>query len=129
MTKDKTKENILRSSGAIPQRCMACGKCSASCPGHFDMDIPPHKVVNYINNNRTAEVLASKTLWACMGCFACAERCPRGVEPVNLIEAARAVVLRKQDSARLKQDDIPGIVDADDDVPQQLLVASLRKRG
>ena len=87
-TKELCKEAI-RISGIDPRKCMKCGKCSATCPAFEDMDIHPHEFVSMLCDGRIDRLLTSKSLWRCVSCFACVERCPRGVEPAKLIEAAR----------------------------------------
>ena len=37
-------EKIKEISGANPQKCMKCGKCSATCPAFNEMDIKPHQL-------------------------------------------------------------------------------------
>ena len=70
-------------------------------------------------------LLNSESLYKCLSCFACIERCPRGVEPAKLVEAVRLSVVRKQGANRITADDVPQIVD--EDTPQQLLVSAFRK--
>ena len=41
-------EKIKEISGANPQKCMKCGKCSATCPAFNEMDIKPHQFVSYV---------------------------------------------------------------------------------
>ena len=67
----------------------------------------------------------SESLYKCLSCFACIERCPRGVEPAKLVEAVRLSVVRKQGANRMTADDVPQMVD--EDTPQQLLVSAFRK--
>ena len=43
-------EKIKEISGANPQKCMKCGKCSATCPAFNEMDIKPHQFVSYVVN-------------------------------------------------------------------------------
>ena len=64
----------------------------------------------------------SKSLWKCLSCFACVERCPRDVKPGKLIDAARQVVVRQKDQNYLLADEIPELIDPD--LPQQLLVSA-----
>jgi heterodisulfide reductase subunit C len=91
------------------------------------MDIKPHLFVKYIEEGRLAELARSESVLKCLSCFACAERCPRGVEPSALIEAVRLVNIRKQGGNRNIVDKIPGLTNNDDDIPQQLIVSILRK--
>jgi len=70
-------------------------------------------------------LMASKSLYRCLTCFACVERCPRQVEPAKLIEAVRLMVIRQQGQNHLKPDQLPGMLD--EDMPQQALVSAMRK--
>ena len=118
-------EEIRLISGVNPLKCMKCGKCSASCPSYNEMDIKPHQFVSYVVSGDIEALLSSKSAEKCLACFACIERCPRGVEPAKLVEAVRLSVVRKQGGNRLKADDVPALLD--EDMPQQLLVSAFRK--
>ena len=121
------KEEILIMSNTDPKKCMGCGKCSATCPPGFDVDVSPFRFVKYALDGNFERLLESKILWKCLSCFACVERCPRGVEPAALIEAVRLICIRKRDGNYLRPDDIPDLVKFDEDIPQQLIVSALRK--
>lgn len=119
------REEILRMSGVNPKKCMKCGRCSASCPAYDEMEYHPHQFVNMVDNGDIEPLLASESLYKCLSCFACIERCPRGVEPAKLVEAVRLVAIRKQGANRLTAKDVPAFLD--DETPQQLLVSAFRK--
>ena len=121
----KDKEQILRSSGVNPLKCMRCGKCSATCPSYDEMEYHPHQFVYMVEKGEIEPLMASKSLYKCLSCFACVERCPRGVEPAKLVEAVRLLVIRQQGCNHLRADDIPARLD--DDLPQQAIVSALRK--
>ncbi len=70
-------------------------------------------------------LLESKSLYKCLTCFACVDRCPRGVEPAKLIEAVRLVAVRPKGANHLTANDIPALLD--DDMPQQAIVSAFRK--
>ena len=121
----KRKEQILRMSGAEVRKCMKCGKCSATCPSYDEMEYHPHQFVAMVNEGNIEKLMESDSLYKCLTCFACVERCPRGVEPAKVVEAVRLEVIRQQGKNRLKQDDIPGSLD--EDTPGQLLMTAMRK--
>ena len=125
MDKTYAKEKIKEISGVNPSRCMKCGKCSATCPAFSEMDIKPHLFVSYVEKGNIEALANSKTLERCLSCLACVERCPRGVEPGRLIDAARQLIIREKGMDLLKADDIPEIVD--DETPQQLLMSAFRR--
>ena len=119
------KEQILRISGADVRKCMRCGKCSAACPSYDEMEYHPHQFVNMVNDGKIEKLMESESIYKCLTCFACVERCPRGVEPAKVIEAVRLEVIRQQGRNRLKPDQIPELWD--EDLPGQLLMTAMRK--
>ena len=118
-------ERIREISGTNPLKCMKCGKCSATCPAFNEMDIKPHQFVSYVANNNVEELLKSESLWKCLSCFACVERCPRDVKPGKIIDAARQLVVRERGGNYLTADEIPELLD--EELPQQLLVSAYRR--
>ena len=118
-------ERIKEISGVNPLKCMKCGKCSATCPAFNEMDIKPHQFVSYVQNGDIEALTNSKSLWKCLSCFACVERCPRDVQPGRLIDAARQLVVRQKGQAGLAPEEIPELLD--EDLPQQLLVSAFRR--
>ncbi len=118
-------EQIKEISGADPLKCMKCGKCSASCPSFNEMDIKPHQFVSYVQNDDIEALVNSESLWKCLSCFACIERCPRDVKPGKLIDAARQMVVRQRGEDYVSPDEIPELLDPD--LPQQLLVSAFRR--
>ena len=124
MRNNLTKE-IVRMSGVDPKKCMKCGKCSASCPAFSEMEYHPHQVASMIVNGEIEPLLNSNALYLCLSCYACVERCPRGVEPAKLIEAVRLIKTRQKGMDHLTPNDIPGRLT--DNIPQQALVSAFRK--
>ena len=123
---DKNRaEEIREISGVDPYKCMKCGKCSASCPSFNEMDIKHHQFVSYVLRDDIESLVQSKSLWKCLSCFACVERCPRDVKPGKLIDAARQIVEREKGGNYLSPDEIPSLLDPE--LPQQLLVSAFRR--
>ena len=118
-------EQIKEISGVNPLKCMKCGKCSASCPSYNEMDIKPHQFVSYVQNGDIEALVNSKSIYKCLSCFACIERCPRSVQPGKLIDAARQLVIRQKGQSHLSPDEIPALLD--EETPQQLLMSAFRK--
>lgn len=122
---DREKEQILRMSGVDPKKCMKCGKCSATCPSYDEMEYHPHQFVYMVDKGDIGPLLSSDSLYKCLSCFACIERCPRNVEPAKLVEAVRLVAIRRQGQNHLKSDDVPAMLN--EDLPQQAIVSAFRK--
>ena len=123
----REKEQILRISGVNPLRCMRCCKCSATCPSYEEMEYHPHQFVYMVETGDIEPLLNSESLYKCLSCFACVERCPRGVEPAKLVEAIRLIKIRQKDANRMTADDVPPAAEADADLPQQAVVSAFRK--
>ena len=125
MNKEYLQDEITRISGVNPRKCMRCGKCSATCPAYDEMEYHPHQFVYMVENGDIESLMNSKSIYRCLSCFACIERCPRGVEPAKLVEAVRLSVIRQQGANHLTANDIPALLD--EDIPQQALVSAFRK--
>ncbi|MCI5970716.1 MAG: 4Fe-4S dicluster domain-containing protein [Oscillospiraceae bacterium] len=125
MQNKNLKDQIIRMSGVNPKKCMRCGKCSATCPSYDEMEYHPHQFVYMVENGEIDELMKSNSIYKCLSCFACVDRCPRGVEPAKLIEALRLCVIRQKGANHLTANDIPKLID--DDMPQQAIMSALRK--
>lgn len=119
------QEEILRISGVDVSKCMRCGKCSATCPAYDEMEYHPHQFVNMVESGDIRPLLESPSLYKCLSCFACIDRCPRGVQPAKVVEAVRLIATRKQGQNHMTPNDIPAMIE--EDTPQQLLVSAFRK--
>lgn len=121
----KYRELILETSGVNPKKCMVCGKCSGTCPNYDSMEYHPHQFVQMVENGEIEPLLKSKSIYTCLSCFACLERCPRQVEPAKLIDAVRTVVERELGPLHLDPVQVPEKLD--EETPQQLLMSAFRK--
>ena len=122
---EREKEQILRMSGVNPLKCMRCGKCSATCPSYDEMEYHPHQFVYMVETGDIETLKKSDSIYKCLSCFACVERCPRDVKPGKLIDAARQIVEREKGGNYLSPDEIPSLLDPE--LPQQLLVSAFRR--
>ena len=122
---NKLKEQVLRSSGANVLKCMRCGKCSGTCPSYDEMEYHPHQFVYMVEKGDIQTLMDSKSIYKCLTCFACVDRCPRGVEPAKVVEAVRLAAVRQQGNNHLSPVQIPEMLD--DDLPQQAIVTAFRK--
>ena len=122
---EQVKEEILNVSGVNPKKCMVCGKCSGTCPNYDAMEYHPHQFVQMVENGEIEKLLSTKSIYACLSCFACLERCPRQVEPAKLIQAVRDVVERKRGPQHLQAEAVPSYLDGE--IPQQAIVSAFRK--
>lgn len=89
------RQDVERLSGQKIAACYVCGKCSAGCPVAFSMDIQPHEILRLIQLGQEAEITHANTMWLCSSCLTCASRCPKGISLTHVMEAIRALQLRK----------------------------------
>lgn len=121
---DLSREAVII-GGVHPERCMKCGKCSGACPSYNEMEYHPHQFVDMVSKGQIKKLMESESIYKCLSCFVCVERCPRNVFPANIVEAVRTLRERQQGQDRLTPDMIADIID--EDTPQQLLMAAFRK--
>ena len=125
MNKQNLRDEIIRRSGVNTTKCMRCGKCTGTCPAFDEMEYHPHQFVYMVESGDIEPLLESKSLYRCLTCFACVERCPRSVEPAKLVEAVRLEAIRVQGNNHMTANDVPAMLDAD--IPQQAIVSAFRK--
>ncbi|MBR4869040.1 MAG: 4Fe-4S dicluster domain-containing protein [Clostridia bacterium] len=123
--KETLREIVIETAGINPRKCMKCGKCSGACPAYDEMEYHPHQFVSMVEAGKIEELMNSKSIYMCLSCFACVERCPRGVEPASFIEAARLALIRQSGKNHLKAEDVPAKLN--DKLPQQAIVSAFRK--
>ena len=119
------KEQVLRSRGVEVLKCMRCGKCSGTCPSYDEMEYHPHQFVYMVEKGDIETLMNSKSIYKCLTCFACVDRCPRGVEPAKVVEAVRLAAVRQQGNNHLEPSEIPALLD--EHLPQQAIVTAMRK--
>lgn len=113
---------VLEYGGKNPYSCYQCGMCSAVCPMVRFMDIPPHRVIRLLQIGDGAVVFEENTIWVCVSCMRCVDRCPRDVAPGVVFEALRLVMLRRGVD-KLRYEEVQQI----EEVPTLALVAGSRK--
>ncbi len=86
---------VIEGGGKTVNLCFQCGTCTGSCPSGRQTAFRVRKVVRRAQLGFEEDVLPSDDLWLCTTCFTCYERCPRGVEIVDIIMALRNMAVRK----------------------------------
>ena len=126
-TEQEKARQIIEMSGSDVKKCMKCGKCSASCPAYGEMKYHPHQFVSMVAKGQVDVLLEDESVLACLTCYACVERCPRGVDPAYVIEAVRTLALREQGKTFMRPEEVSGIIAEDAEVPQQAFTSAFRK--
>ena len=119
------RKKIEEMSGASVLKCMRCGKCSATCPNYDEMEYHPHEFVYFVEKGDIDRLMNSKSIFTCLSCMACVERCPRQVEPAKIIEAVKLLKVRRQGENHLKPEQVAEMID--EELPAQAITSAFRK--
>ena len=122
---DSLRKQVEQMSNTNVLKCMKCGKCSATCPNYDEMEYHPHQFVSMVEKGQTELLMNSKSIFTCLSCMACVERCPRQVEPAKIIEAVKLLQIRQQGKNHLKPEQIACFLD--NELPEQALTSAFRK--
>ncbi|MDP3485386.1 MAG: CoB--CoM heterodisulfide reductase subunit C [Methanobacteriaceae archaeon] len=88
--KDKEfSETIKAAGGDSLEYCFQCGTCTGSCPSGRRTPYRIRQIIRKTNIGLKDEVISDPTLWMCTTCYACQERCPRGIKIVDVVKLAR----------------------------------------
>ncbi len=72
--------------------CIQCGRCTGGCPVTVRTPLNVRKFVYEALNEEILEELADKPeIWDCTTCNTCALRCPKGLEPFEVLIGLRSM--------------------------------------
>jgi Fe-S oxidoreductase len=69
--------------------CIQCGKCTGGCPVAFKTALNIRSLIYHMLVDSDMDVRSHEELWDCTACFTCVERCPKDVQPAELVIALR----------------------------------------
>jgi heterodisulfide reductase subunit C len=101
--KDSLNSELLISTGVHVNKCYQCGKCSAGCPVSGEMDYPPSLVMRMLQTNEPAEaekLLRSISIWLCVSCEMCLQRCPMEIDIPRLMDHLRQKSIKEKKQHR-----------------------------
>jgi Fe-S oxidoreductase len=82
---------VQECGGEALAKCYQCGTCSASCPWRDYLTFLPRRMFQEGRLGLTD--FESDSLWRCVTCNKCVQRCPRGVPIIDLMKALRRSVI------------------------------------
>jgi len=73
--------------GDLANFCYQCGACVGDCPGTtYSAAFNPREIMLKVLYGLEEELLGDESvIWECTNCYACHERCPQQVKPVEII--------------------------------------------
>jgi len=87
-------EAVAKAGGEKINLCIQCGTCTASCPSGRRTAFRTRQIIRRAVLGFKEPVLSDKDLWLCTTCYTCLERCPRGVDPTDVILALRTMAVQ-----------------------------------
>lgn len=88
-------EEVCSFPGAETIRaCIQCGTCSGSCPAAREMQFGPRQINAMVRAGMRDEVLSSDSMFLCLSCYLCTERCPRGVKVTDIMYGLKRMAIR-----------------------------------
>ena len=83
------KQSIIDAGAETVALCYQCGTCTGSCPSGKRTPYRIRTIIRKSLMGLKSEVLTDDTIWECVTCYACQERCPRGVAIVDVVKIVR----------------------------------------
>ncbi len=86
---------LQAAGGENLKRCYQCATCSVACPVSPEGAPYPRKEMVWASFGLKDKLEKDIDLWLCHNCGNCADLCPRGARPADLMAAARNMVYAK----------------------------------
>jgi Fe-S oxidoreductase len=76
--------------------CIQCGRCTGGCPVSLRTPLRVRSFMYEAKNEESLEELSEKEeIWYCTTCFTCAARCPKGLEPLEVLIGLRSLQIEE----------------------------------
>ncbi len=86
--------DLQAAGGETLKKCYQCATCSVACPVAPKNAPYPRKEMVWASWGLKDKLKGDIDLWLCHNCGNCADLCPRGARPADLMSAARNMVYR-----------------------------------
>jgi len=103
---------IKEKGGEVLKLCYQCGLCTGVCPWNLVRSFIVRRIMHQAQLGLVD--FEDEDMWLCATCNACVERCPRGVEIIDIMRALRRAiaefgVAKVPDSLRIAIKNISGV--------------------
>ncbi len=76
--------------------CIQCGRCTGGCPVALRTDLRVRCFMYDTQNEERLEELSERPeIWDCTTCYTCAARCPKGLEPLEVLIGLRSLQIEE----------------------------------
>jgi Fe-S oxidoreductase len=76
--------------------CIQCGRCTGGCPVALRTPLRVRCFMyDTLNEERLEELSEKPEIWDCTTCFTCAARCPKGLEPLEVLIGLRSLQIEE----------------------------------
>jgi heterodisulfide reductase subunit C len=122
------KQDIIDAGAETVALCYQCGTCTGSCPSGKRTPYRIRSIIRKSLMGLRSEVLTDDTIWECVTCYACQERCPRGVAIVDVVKIIRNMQSRAGRMAQAHKMTGSFVLKTGHGVPINDATMALRKR-
>jgi Fe-S oxidoreductase len=84
-------EEIKEAGGGVYRLCFQCGMCDVVCPWNQVRNFSIRKIIRQASFGLTE--IESEDIWRCTTCGNCPEKCPRGVDQIELGVSLRKMAM------------------------------------
>jgi Fe-S oxidoreductase len=84
-------DGLKEAGGDADRLCFQCGRCDTACPWNRVRKFPVRKMISQAKLGVIP--FESEDLWICATCRQCVDRCPRGVEIIDVMRAMRRLLV------------------------------------
>jgi heterodisulfide reductase subunit C len=104
------EDDVLKAeSERLAKPCYQCGTCTGGCPiAKRNPEFNPRKIVHRFLLKK-GDNWQDQSIWLCLLCHSCVERCPQEVKPSHVIVALRNKAAREGDIKQYIADELDQI--------------------